>query len=242
MSTKGPPRRLDAYLARAGLGTRSEVRRIIRKGRVTVDGEVCKDAAAKVEGRAVRLDGDPIELATVEHVLLHKPTGYSCSHNPNESPIVDELLPPQWLNLGLQTVGRLDRDTSGLLILTTRGDVLHRLTHPKHRISKHYSIQYTGELASNAVAQCARGILLEGDDRPTQPSVLTLLEAGRATLEVTEGRYHLVRRMIAALGGEVTGLHRFRVGDLELDSTLEPGQLRELTPQELSQASGGGLP
>jgi 16S rRNA pseudouridine516 synthase len=165
--------------------------------------------------------------------------GTSCSHDLNEAPLVDELLPEEYLGRGLETVGRLDRDTSGLLVMTTDGGLIHRLTHPKRKVGKRYQVTYQGELARDAVARCAEGFCLggeePGDDVPTLPAQLTLNAKGQATLVLQEGRYHQVRRMFGVLGAEVTALHRDRIGQLDLPADLLPGMIRPATADELAR-------
>ncbi|MHA7837477.1 MAG: pseudouridine synthase [bacterium] len=226
--------RLDAYLARAGLASRSQARELIRRGAVAVGGEICRQPARRVaDGEAVVLREETLESpALVRDFLLHKPPGVSCSHDPRESPIVFDLLEESLRRRGLHMAGRLDRATSGLLVLTADGNLVHRLTHPARKLPKRYRIGFEGELAVDAVERCAAGIWLAGDARPTRPSELTLEDAGRATLVLREGRTHQVRRMIRALGGEVVSLHRDRVGGLDLPSDLSPGALRPLTAEE----------
>jgi 16S rRNA pseudouridine516 synthase len=225
--------RLDAYLARAGLASRREARGLIRRGEVRVAGEVCRDPARRIVAEEVTLREQPVESpAEVRDFLLHKPTGLSCSHDERESPLVFDLLSESLRRRGLRIAGRLDRATSGLLILTTDGDLVHRLTHPSRKLPKRYRIELEGELANDAVECCASGLLLPGDERPTRPAELRLEGPGRATLVLREGRTHQVRRMMRALGAEVVGLHRDRIGDLELPPDLAPGNLRPLAPEE----------
>lgn len=225
--------RLDAYLARAGLASRKDARRLIRRGAVTVDGEVCRDAARRVGAEAVAL-GDEVIASPAEQTdfLMHKPIGVSCSRDERESPLVFDLLDAVLRARDLKIAGRLDRATSGLLVLTTDGDLVHRLTHPTRKVPKRYQIEFKGELAEDAVAQCEAGILLRGEDRPTRPAVFSIDGPGRATLELREGKTHQVRRMIRALGGEVVGLYRARVGCLPMPNSLSPGEFRPLAPEE----------
>ncbi len=225
--------RLDAFLSHQGLGTRSEVRDLIRAGLVTLDGAVCRQHGELVRGRPVTARGKPVEPGIAEATLLvHKPTGLACSHDPREAPLLESLYPLALVHLAIEPAGRLDRDTSGLLICTTDGQLIHRLTNPKRAVWKRYRIGYSGTLSAHAVERCATGISLPDDDRPTLPARLELHAAGEATLHLCEGRYHQVRRMIGALGGEVIRLHRDRIGALELPADLAAGSCRELTPDE----------
>jgi 16S rRNA pseudouridine516 synthase len=225
--------RLDAYLARAGLASRREARALIRRGAVRVDGEVCRDGARRIDGERVRLGEAVVEdPASLGDLVLHKPVGFACSHDEREAPLVDALLPDAIRRRALRIAGRLDRATSGLLVLTADGDLVHRLTHPSRKLPKRYRIRYEGELVADAVARCREGLRLGGDDRPTRPAELVLDGVGRATLVLREGRTHQVRRMLRVLGGEVVALHRDRVGGLDLPADLEPGAWRPLEPAE----------
>lgn len=228
--------RLDALLARAGHGTRKEVRKLIRSGRVTLDGEVCRVAGQWVGERRVCVRGEPVEAPLdVLHIVVHKPVGLACSHDEREAPLLYDLLPLEWQGLGLEAAGRLDRATSGLIVLSTDGGWLHRLTHPARKVSKRYRIEFDGELASDAVARCAGGLVLDADEAPTARAALVIDGPGRATLELREGRHHQVRRMVRALGAEVTALHRDRIGAYELPRDLPAGELRELDEADLER-------
>lgn len=225
--------RLDAWLARAGLASRREARERIRRGEVRVDGVVCREPATRIEAEEVTVDGASVERpGETRDYLFHKPVGLSCSRDPREAPLVYDALDPALRARPLHIAGRLDRATSGLLVLTTDGDLVHRLTHPTRKLPKRYRVGYRGELAGDAVAQCEAGILLEGEEKPTRPARLDLDGPGAATLVLREGRTHQVRRMFRALGAFVETLHRDRIGGLDLPNDLEPGALRPLAPEE----------
>jgi 16S rRNA pseudouridine516 synthase len=225
--------RLDAFLVRAGYGSRSDVRRLIRQGRVALDGVPCRNTATHLEGRTVTVDDEPTP-EPILHAIMHKPLGVACSRDPRESPLVFDLLPSGWMVRDLNPVGRLDRDTSGLLLFTCEGALLQRLTHPRRKVSKRYRVTFAGELPKDAVLRVASGIALENDPRPTLPATLIPGAASYATLITTEGRYHLVRRIFAASGVVDEALHRDRIGGLELPSDLHPGEVRALTEKELA--------
>jgi 16S rRNA pseudouridine516 synthase len=232
-STESAGMRLDAYLARAGLASRREARGLIRRGRVCVDGEICRDSARQIVSESVVLGDQVVDSpAAVQDFILHKPVGFSCSRDDRESPLVFDLFPEKQRRRSLLIAGRLDRATSGLLILTRDGDFVHRLTHPSRKTSKRYRIEFDGELALDAIERCQEGFLLTGEDRPTRPAELEIDGPGRATLVLREGRTHQVRRMIRILGGEVVSLHRDRVGALDLPEELESGDLRPLDREE----------
>jgi 16S rRNA pseudouridine516 synthase len=220
MGTDMAAERLDGYLAHRGFGTRSEMRKLVRRGRVAVNGVVCHDPSQRIAGQQVSVAGVDVAAgpATVT-LIMHKPLGYACSHDPAEAPLVDELYPKEFRHLAIETAGRLDRQTSGLLIATTEGELVHQLTNPRKKLTKRYRIGYVGSLTSHAVQRCNAGMMLDGDPRPTLPAKLVLLDPdmdgmNRALIYLNEGRYHQVRRMIAALGGEVVELHRDKIGGL----------------------------
>ena len=215
--------RLDARLVAAGAGSRKDMQLAIRKGRVTVNGQVVTTTGARLDG-IMAIDGQVI-VEPPTTIIMHKPLGHACSHNPHESPLVYDMLPDNWPDY--QTIGRLDRDTSGLLLLTTDGQLNHRLTSPKHAVEKEYHLAFTGELKKNASVigttfQQRQRHQLTLDDGPCRPATLKLHGDNRATVIVTEGRYHQVRRMIAAVDGNVTELHRARIG--ERDTVMTPSR------------------
>lgn len=232
--------RLDAYLSHRGQGSRSEVKTLVRRGAVRVDGSICRDPGRHVEPGASAVEvfgGEVLPGVDSATLILHKPVGYSCSHDEREAPLLEELYPEDLAHLPLEPAGRLDRLTSGLLIITTEGELIHRLTNPRKKLSKRYRVAFRGKLSSHAVERCARGLDIEGDPRPTLPAKLVLLDPDgegleHALLTLHEGRFHQVRRMIAALGGEVTRLHRDRIGDLDLPADLGPAGIRALTTGE----------
>ncbi len=228
--------RLDAFLARAGLGTRRAVKALIRSGRVQIGGAPCRKPGEWVDGRVVQIDDEVIEPPpSLLHLAMHKPLGFACSRDEREAPLLFDLVPEPWQGLDLKLAGRLDRETSGLIVLSTEGEWIHRLTHPSKKVAKRYRIEHEGALVADAVARCEAGILLEGEDAPTKPARLVVEAPGRATLMLREGRRHQVRRMIAALGGHVVDLHRDRIGDYDLPEDLEPGACRALDDDDLAR-------
>jgi 16S rRNA pseudouridine516 synthase len=242
------PDRLDQYLSHRGFGTRSEVRTLIRQGRVRLDGRKAISHGQHVGQARVTVHGIEVPVGILSAtLLLHKPLGYACSHDEAERPLVDELIPPAYAHLGLNTAGRLDRDTSGLLLFTDDGALIHRLTSPKLHRSKRYRIVYSGTLSSHAIERTAKGLHLADDPIPCLPARLRLEDDApdglhQATLILDEGRYHQVRRMIAELGGHVERLHRDRIGGLDLPADLAPGEAREITPEELELLQRGEIP
>ncbi len=223
-------RRLDQWLANLGYCSRREARDWIDAGRVTVRGVPAKDAAAKAKADDVCVDGEPLDHPEGLLVLLHKPVGLVCSHDAREGPGVYSLLPARWRqrNPVVTSVGRLDKDTSGLLLLTDQSPLVHRLTSPKHKVPKVYRATVDADLDPELIPRFAAGTLrLEGEEEPCAPATLRLIAPREAELTLTEGRYHQVRRMFAACGRTVLTLHRARFGSLDLGE-LPAGAWRTL--------------
>lgn len=222
-------RRLDQLLSSLGYGSRREVAAWIKAGRVRQNGVALTKADAKVDPRAVTLDGQPLEAPDGLLALLHKPAGYVCTHSDGEGPTIYELLPPRWLNRRppVTSIGRLDKDTSGLLLITDLGHLVHRFTSPKADVEKTYLAGVDRDLDPALVEVFARGdLLLRGETKPCQPARLEILSPRLARLTITEGRYHQVRRMFASQGWHVETLHRERFGPYSLDD-LPEGQWRQ---------------
>jgi 16S rRNA pseudouridine516 synthase len=221
--------RLDQLLASLGYGSRREVRGWIEAGRVTVRGVVEEDHGTRAGAGDVRLDGEPLDHPGGLLILLNKPVGRVCSHSPDEGASVYELLPARWLkrNPPVTSVGRLDKETTGLLLLTDRSTLVHRLTSPKGKLPKVYRATLDRELPQGAEEVFSGGCMLPGEEEPCAPAKLRRIGSLEAEIILTEGRYHQVRRMVALLGCTVTALHRIRFGELELGN-LEPGKWMEL--------------
>ena len=221
--------RLDKFLADAGMGTRTELKTMIRQGRVTVDGVTAKKPEQKVENQQdIRVDGTQVKLQGTVVLLLHKPAGYVTSTSDPRDKTVMELLPSEYQKLF--PVGRLDKETEGLLLFTNDGDLGHRLTSPKHRIEKEYYAETDGTVTEDDMQAFADGITLK-DGTVCLPAKLLGCDGG-CLVTVQEGKYHQVRRMLASRGKPVTYLRRIREGNLELGN-LKKGTWRLLTPEEI---------
>ncbi len=223
-------RRLDQLLANLGYCSRREARDWIDDGRVEVAGRVADDPGTKTAAGLVRVDGEPLDHPDGLLLLMHKPVGLVCSHDGREGPSVYGLLPARWQrrNPTVTTIGRLDKDTSGVLLLTDQSALVHRLTSPKHKVPKIYRATLDADLPPPLAALFASGTLvLRGETEPCAPAALRVLGPREAELTLTEGRYHQVRRMFASQGCEVLTLQRVRFGHLELGD-LAPGAWREL--------------
>lgn len=221
--------KLVKHLANLGYGSRKEVQWLFREGRITnAAGEVLY-ADDPLDHDDVRVDGQPLDPAPGLLLVLHKPTGYTCSTR-DAGRLVYDLLPPRFRlrQPVLSNVGRLDRDTSGLLLLTDDGQLLHRIISPKAKLPKVYVATLAEDLRGDEAALFASGtLLLEGEKAPLLPAELEVLGARSARLTLHEGRYHQVRRMFAAVGNHVVALHRERIGGLALDG-LPGGEWRML--------------
>ncbi|HZH10845.1 MAG TPA: pseudouridine synthase [Microvirga sp.] len=239
--SKAPMLRLDRLLANMGYGSRREVQQLVHAGLVTLDGEVIENADERIavtrdlsERMVVR--GKPLDPPPGLALMLHKPLGVTCSHK-EAGPLVYGLLPERWRRRdpAISTVGRLDKETSGLLLMTDDGSLLHRIISPRANIPKRYQVTLDRPLRGDEAEIFASGtLMLEGEDKPLLPAVMETLSATSAALTITEGRYHQVRRMFAAVGNHVTALHRDRIGHLMLPDDLEPGQFRLLTEADLA--------
>jgi len=227
--------RLDKRLSGTGLYSRREAKDLIRAGRVSAGGAVCRDEGAKVApGTPVLVDGAPLEAAGPVYLMLHKPAGVvSATEDARERTVLD-LLPERYRRLGLFPAGRLDKDTEGLLLLTSDGALAHRLLSPKYHVDKVYYVEVDGALDEADAAAFQAGMTL-GDGEVCLPAALepgTPPSTGLVTLR--EGKYHQVKRMLAARGKPVTYLKRVRFGPLELDPDLPRGGWRALTDGEIS--------
>ena len=232
--------KLVKLLANLGYGSRRDVAAMFREGRITdADGEVLY-ADDKVEHARLRVDGEPLDPPTGLVLMLHKPTGYTCSSK-DPGRVVYDLLPPRYRlrSPSLSTVGRLDRDTSGLLLMTDDGLLLHRIVSPKARLKKVYEATLASDLRGHETGIFASGaLMLESENQPLAPAAMETVTPRQARLTLIEGRYHQVRRMFAAVGNHVEALQRSHVGGLTLDE-LAPGQWRALGAADLERLFAG---
>ncbi len=227
-------RRLDQTLSSLGYCSRKEVWELIDDERITIAGELADDAGAKVDPAQVSVDDEPLDHPDGLLLLLNKPLGLVCSHDGREGPAIYDLLPARWRrrNPGVTSVGRLDKETSGLIVLTDQTQLVHRLTSPKHKVPKTYVATLEREVPAaeqpGLIARFASGtLLLEDEKEPCAPATLSFRDPRTAELVLTEGRYHQVRRMFVACGYTVVKLSRERFGELTLGD-LPVGQWREL--------------
>lgn len=222
--------RLDKLLSSLGYCSRKEVAPLIREGIITHTDNLYLKSDTKISHDEIRFEGEPLDPPSGMVILMHKPTGLICSHDEGEGKLVYDLLPPRWRvrDPKISTVGRLDKETSGLLLLTDDGVLLHRLTSPRHHVAKIYEATLDRALNGNEAEIFTSGtLMLNGEKNPCLPAKLTIIDESHVTLEITEGRYHQVRRMFAAVGNHVISLHRSSFGDLTLED-LKEGEYRIL--------------
>lgn len=234
MSSFFPERtRLDRLLSHVTGLSRSDIKRCVKRGEVALAGQVVTDPSLQVQAKdELSFDGMPVEWPRPHYVMLHKPAGYVCSSDEPGEFLVHELVDRPWAGR-LHAAGRLDKDTTGLVLLTDDGQWSHRLTSPRSGCEKRYLASLESVMDEGAVRAFADGLLLQGENRPTRPARLEARAGQQALVWLDEGRYHQVRRMFAACGNHVTALHREAIGMLELDADLAPGEWRELSTAEV---------
>lgn len=226
--------RLDKFIAEQTGLTRSQAAKALKSGVVSVNEEIEKSGARKVSAKdIIRYEGELLEwLEGGQYFMLYKPQGYVCSHDDGEYPTVFQFFDYPLMNK-LHTAGRLDVDTTGLILLTDDGQWSHRITSPKHHCEKTYLVTLADPVEAFYAQQLAEGILLRGEKEPCLPAKMEILDDYNVNLTISEGRYHQVKRMFAALGNKVEALHRWRIGDIVLDESLEEGEYRTLSDEEI---------
>ena len=227
--------RLDKLLAGTGKWSRREVKALVRQGLVRVDGRLAASAEDKLDPAVavVTVAGETVALHRFTYVLLHKPAGVLTATEDRKQPTVLDLLPPELRRIGLAPVGRLDKDTEGLLLLTNDGELAHRLLSPKDHVEKRYFARVDGELSAADAEAFARGMTL-GDGLECLPAGLEVLPDRVCIVTLREGKFHQVKRMLAARGAPVLYLKRLSMGPLTLDDSLAAGAYRLLRAEEIS--------
>ena len=223
--------RLDKLLTALGVASRSGCRQVLKSGRVRINGKTVADAGAGVSPEdQVYLDGQLLDVRLERHVMLYKPGGILTAAEDKKQQTVMDLLPEVYRSLRCMPVGRLDKDTTGLLLLTTDGEMAHRLIAPQRHVDKVYRATVDGALDESDAAAFAQGVPLK--DFTALPAKMQILSPDTALVTVQEGKYHQVKRMFGARGKQVLALHRLSFGPLVLDDALRPGEYRELTKEE----------
>jgi 16S rRNA pseudouridine516 synthase len=229
-------KRLDQILANCGYCSRSEAGQCIKNGVVCVNGTVIKDKAFKADPGDVFIDGQPIDHPHGLLAILYKPQGYVCSHDSSEGLRIYDLLPQQWnrRNPGPESIGRLDKDTTGIILITDLPNLVHDLGSPKKHVEKTYEVTVDKQLEKSLIPAFSSGtLLLEDETSPCLPAQLLIHSSSSATVKLKEGKYHQVKRMFKAFGYTVQSLHRSKFGNLTLER-IEPGKTLDITEQFLS--------
>ena len=229
--------RLDNLLCEMNLGTRSQVKELIKKGRVTVNGNTAQRPEQKTdpENDRICVDGKPISYIQYVYYMLHKPAGCVSATEDGRHATVLDYIKDEPRRQELFPVGRLDLDTEGLLLMTNDGELAHRLLSPAHHVPKTYYAKVKGQVTGQDVEEFSKGLDI-GEKKLTKPAELTILQSGEISeilVIITEGRFHQIKRMFACVGKEVIYLKRIRMGSLQLDENLAPGEYRPLTEEEV---------
>lgn len=241
---------LQDILFSQGFGPRRVCLGLIQQGFITVQGQPCTDPFADFspEGLQFTVQGKPWTYHAKAYLQLHKPTGYECSQKPGAWPSIYTLLPAPLRQRpvkggtpGVQAIGRLDQDTTGLLLLSDDGAFIHKMSSPKHHVPKVYVVQTADPVDEKQVHRLLEGVVLDDDPKPVRAAGCEQVGAHTLHLTLTEGKYHQVKRMVAAVGNRVTGLHRSRIGGLELPADLKPGEWRWLAAEQLQAVSDRAL-
>lgn len=224
--------RLDKFICDCTELTRSQAGKVIRQGLVTVDQQLCKQPSTQVSPtQQIELDGELLQIIGLRYFVMHKPAGYVCStDDPDHNTIFALMDEP--MQSRLHTVGRLDLDTTGLLLITDDGQWSHQISSPKHHCAKTYRAWLADPVDVSAIALFEAGVMLNGEKHPTKPAQLDIINPQECLLTIHEGRYHQVKRMFAAIGNKVVKLHREQIGSFKLGDDLAEGEYRELTAAE----------
>ncbi|MDG1311747.1 MAG: pseudouridine synthase [Porticoccaceae bacterium] len=226
--------RLDKYISNATDLSRTDAKRLIKNGEVTIDDEAASNPAQKIsDDQIVAIEGSTINMAQSRYFMMNKPAGVVSVTKDHNNPTAIGLM-YEHRSEELQIAGRLDIDTTGLLLITDNGQWNHRLTSPRSDCAKIYEVGLAEPVGANYQAALAEGVMLENEKHRCMPAHMNQIDEHHLTLSIAEGKYHQVKRMFAALGNHVVSLHRFQVGDIVLDTNLEPGEYRALTDIEVT--------
>lgn len=222
--------RLDKLLANKAYGSRKEVHQLLKDQRVTINGEITtkKDSHVDIESDVITVDGQVVNTKQQYYVKFHKPKGYVTAVEDANHPVVMDLLPPEYIKMGVVPVGRLDKDTEGLLLLTNDGVWGHSIINGNKHVSKVYYVEYDGELTEEGIQRIKEGIVL-GDGTHCKSALIDVVSSQSLLITIEEGKYHQVKRMIGAAGGIVTYLKRLTIGHIDLTGIEEVGSIQDLT-------------
>ena len=226
--------RLDKFLSNYSGLSRKEAKQAIKAGDVLVSDQTVTDPQFKIDSQVeIRLNGMRIKPQGPRYYMLHKPAGFVCANSDSVHPTVMSLFEDEDTET-LHVAGRLDLDTTGLVLITDDGQWSHRITSPKHKLPKRYRVQLHQPISEQDKIRIEQGVLLKDENKRTRPAELIVQHPQQVELVIREGKYHQVKRMFAAIGNHVTELHRARIGEIELDAALLPGEYRPLTEQEIN--------
>ena len=227
--------RVDKMIGNTGLDTRKNIKRNAKKGALVINGEVVKDSSVKVDPYVdeVFYMGHFVEYIDNLYLILNKPAGVLSSTKDRDKTVID-LLDDFYLTYDLSIAGRLDKDTTGLILLSTDGKFIHKVTSPNSNITKTYEVKTRDKIEESLIEEFKNGVYIKEDDYTARPAELIIKDDRKAIVKVTEGKYHLVKRLFSNLGNEVVSLKRVAIGDLILDPYLDEGDYRELTEKELA--------
>lgn len=231
--------RVDKYLASVGIGSRKEIKEYIAKGYITINGEVIKKSSTKVDEKKDKVEfrNEEINYKKYIYIMLNKPKGYISATIDYNSTVLD-LLDEKYQNKGIFPVGRLDKDTEGLLLLTNDGKLAHNLLSPNKKVVKKYFVKLDSKLEKDDIIKFKDGIFLEKENYLTKPAELEILSDYECFVYIKEGKYHQVKRMFLSVGKEVVYLKRVKMGELALDDNLSLGEYRNLTDEEINLLKG----
>ena len=227
---------LERLLRSQGFGSRSECRALVHSGRVCVQGETCDDPFEEFAPAGLRfsVDGTPWTYREKAYIALHKPADFECSHKPKFHPSVYTLLPRPLVTRGVQAIGRLDEDTTGLLLMSDDGQFIHQCTSPRKVVPKVYEVTTKHAIDAPQISALLNGVLLNDETTPIAAAACERISDHLLRLTVTEGKYHQVKRMVAAASNRVVALHRVSIGGFELPATLKPGEWMWLEAEDLA--------
>lgn len=228
---------LEKLLHTQGFGTRKECRALVRNGWLEIDGQVVEDPFLEVdpEGFTFTVDDEPFIYREKAYLVLHKPSGYECSQKPKHHRSIYTLLPDYLVTREVQCVGRLDEDTTGLILITDDGQFIHRMSSPKYQVPKVYEVTAKHPIDKGQIDQLLAGVLLHDENELVAADRCELVSEKVLLLTITQGKYHQVKRMLGAVGNRVEALKRVQIGALELSKDLEPGQWRWLEAEDLEK-------
>lgn len=228
---------LERIIQNQGFGARKLCRIMIRNNEVTVNGEPCDDpdATFDLENLTYSVAGETWDYREKSYLMLHKPSNYECSHKTQHHPTIYSLLPHPLVVRDVQCIGRLDEDTTGLILMSDDGQFIHRMSSPKHKVPKVYAVTCKHAVDDSQIAHILKGVQLIDEDAPIAALACTRISANVIHMTLTEGKYHQVKRMVAAISNRVEALKRIQIGALKLPDDLAAGQWRWLTPEEMAQ-------